>query len=122
VSPAWPEQRRLRLRRRAVDLVGEHDVREDRPAHELEDALPGADVLFEDFGAGDVGRHEIRRELNAREVERQDARQRRDEQRLREPRNADQQAVAAREQRYEQLLDDGALPDDDLADLRLQRW
>jgi hypothetical protein len=25
------EQRRLRLRHRAVDLVDEHDVREDRP-------------------------------------------------------------------------------------------
>jgi hypothetical protein len=32
------EQRGLRLRRRAVDLVGEHDVREDRPALELEAA------------------------------------------------------------------------------------
>ena len=30
------EQRRLRLGRRAVDLVGQHDVREDRPALELE--------------------------------------------------------------------------------------
>ena len=30
------EQRRLRLRRRAVDLVGEHDVREDRALLELE--------------------------------------------------------------------------------------
>ena len=30
------EQRRLRLGRRAVDLVGEHDVREDRALAELE--------------------------------------------------------------------------------------
>ena len=35
------EQRRLRLRRGAVDLVGEHDVREDRPGVELEAVASG---------------------------------------------------------------------------------
>ena len=59
------EQRGLRLRRRAVDLVGEQEVREDRPRPELELAR----ALVEDRRAGDVRRHEVRRELDAREVE-----------------------------------------------------
>jgi hypothetical protein len=36
------EERGLRLRRRAVDLVGEHHVREHRPGHEDEVAPSGS--------------------------------------------------------------------------------
>ncbi len=50
------EQRRLRPRHRAVDLVDEHDVREDGPGAELELAR----LLVEDREPGDVGRLEIR--------------------------------------------------------------
>src|SRR3712207_6871617 len=39
------EQRRLGARRRAVDLVGEHDVREHRPPHEAERPRPGGLIL-----------------------------------------------------------------------------
>ena len=55
------QQRRLGLRRRAVDLVGEQDVREHRPAPELE--LAGLRVV--DERAGHVARHEVRGELHA---------------------------------------------------------
>ena len=55
------EQRRLRLRHRAVDLVDEQDVREDRPGAELEVAV----ALVEDGEAGDVGRLEVGRALDA---------------------------------------------------------
>ena len=55
------EQRRLRLRHRPVDLVDEQDVREHRPGPELE--VPVA--LVEDGQAGDVGRLEVGRALDA---------------------------------------------------------
>ena len=55
------EQRRLRLGGRAVDLVGEDHVREDGPRPERERAV----ARGEHVGAGDVGRQEIGRELDA---------------------------------------------------------
>jgi hypothetical protein len=56
------EQRGLRLRHRAVDLVDEDDVGEDRAGAELELAA----ALVEHREAGDVGRLEVRRALDAR--------------------------------------------------------
>ena len=55
------EQRRLRLRRGAVDLVGEHDGREDRARVELEGLLR----RLVDRHAGDVARQQVGRELDA---------------------------------------------------------
>jgi hypothetical protein len=99
------QQRRLRLGRRAVDLVGEQEVGEDRALDEAERALAGGRIFLEHVGAGDVGRHQVGRELDAAEREVQRLGQRRDEQRLGQARDADEQAVAAREQRDEQVLD-----------------
>ncbi len=55
------QHRGLHLGRGPVDLVGEHHVREDRPAPEDERA--GLDL--EDVGAGDVARQQVGRELDA---------------------------------------------------------
>ena len=55
------EERRLRLRARPVDLVGEHDVREDRARVELE----RAGALVVDGDAGDVAGQQVGRELHA---------------------------------------------------------
>ena len=63
------EQGGLRLGRRAVDFVGENDVGEDRPLDELELA-PALGGFLQNVGAGDVGRHQVGRELDAAEVER----------------------------------------------------
>ena len=115
------EQGGLRLRRRAVDLVGEDDVGEHRALDELELARAGRPVLLDDLGAGDVGGHQVGRELDAAEVERQASGQRRDHQRLGEAGHADQQAVAAGEDRDEELVDDLVLADDDLRHLVFQR-
>ena len=55
------EQRRLRLRRRPVDFVRQHDVPEDRAALELE--LPAAVVrVQDDVRADQVRGHEVRGE------------------------------------------------------------
>ena len=114
------EQRRLRLRRGSVDLVREQHVREDRALDEAELALARLLVLLEDVRSGDVGRHEVRRELHALELKDEDLRERRDEERLREARHAHQQHVAAREDRGEHELDDVHLPDDDLREVLLR--
>jgi len=67
------QQRRLRLWCRAVDLVGEHEASEHRPALEAELAL--AAVVIDDLGARHVARHQVRRELDARELEAEAPRQ-----------------------------------------------
>jgi hypothetical protein len=109
--------RRLRLRRRAVDLVGEDDVREHGAGREHHPPLATRRIILDDVRAGDVGRHEVRRELDARVVEVEHARDGVHEQRLGEAGHADDQAVAAGEQRHEHLLDDVVLADDELPEL-----
>ena len=79
---------------------------------------PGRRVLLEDLGAGDVARHEVRRELDAPEVEAQRLGDRADHQRLRESRHADEQRVSARGERHEDFVERRLLPDDALAALR----
>src|SRR3954447_2907446 len=58
------EQAGLGLRRGAVDLVDDHDVREDRARAELEALL----ALVVDAGADDVGRQQVGGALDAREL------------------------------------------------------
>ena len=114
------EQRGLGLGRRAVDLVGQHDVGEDRALHEPERAPAGGQVLLDDVGAGDVARHQVGRELDP--VERQVERLRHGlhHQRLGQAGHADQQGVAAAQDGGEDALDDVVLADDPLGDLAAQ--
>ena len=93
------EQRRLHLRRRAVDLVREQEVAEDGAELGVERALAGP----VDARADEVGRHEVGRELHARERAAEHAGRRLDRQRLREarerPRSAGGPARAGRRAR-----------------------
>ena len=115
------EQRGLGLGRGAVDLVREHDVGEDRALEELEHPRLGHRVLLQDLGADDVRGHQVGGELDALEGEVQGARQGRDEQGLGQAGHALEHAVAAREDRDQQLLDDLVLADDDLGELAADR-
>ena len=112
------QQRGLRLRRRAVDFVGQQDVREDRPFDEPE-RPPPVGVFFEHVRAGDVRGHQVGRELNPLELQVENLGQRADDERLGQPGHADQQAMPAREDRREDLLDHRVLADDDLLQLAL---
>jgi hypothetical protein len=58
------QQGGLGLGRGPVDLVGQQQVGEHRPRAEVE----GAAALVKDRGAGDVGGHEVGRELDAAEA------------------------------------------------------
>ena len=111
------QQRRLGLGRRPIDLVGEDDLSEDRPTAELE--LPPAIRLDHDRRAGDVGRHQIRRELDARERQVQRLGQRADQQSLAQAGHTLQQRVAAAEQARQHPVDDLLVADDCPLNLRL---
>ena len=63
------EQRGLGLGRRAVDLVGQEHVGEERAAARTGTRARRSPVLLEDVRAGDVGGHQVGRELDALEVE-----------------------------------------------------
>jgi hypothetical protein len=100
------EQRRLHLRRRTVDLVGEHQVGEDRALvrHELRG------LGIEDHGPGDVGRQQVGRELQALEPSLEGARQGAHGEGLGETRDALEQNVAPAHQRHHHRLDQFVLP------------
>ena len=93
------EQAGLRLRRGAVDLVDEHDVREDRAGPELEALL----ALVVDVGADDVGREQVRGALDARELAVERARERARQRRLADARIVLDEDVALRQQRHDDV-------------------
>ena len=107
------EQRGLHLRRCPVDLVGEHEVGE----HGAELGVEALRAGLEDPGADDVGRDQVRRELQPGEGAAGDRGERLDRERLGDPGHALEQAVAAGEQADEHPLDHPVLPDDDPFDL-----
>ena len=107
------EQRRLHLGRRAVDLVGEHEVGEHRAELDVEGVLAG----LVDAGADDVGGHQVGGELQAGERAADRRRQGLDGQGLRHAGHALEQHVAAGQQGDEHALDQAVLADDDPLDL-----
>ena len=64
------EQCRLGLGRGAVDLVGQHQVGEDRALAGTRSAAPPVAVFAHDLRADDVGGHQVGRELDAAEAQR----------------------------------------------------
>jgi len=114
------KERRLRLRRRAVDFVREQNVRKDRTLHESE-RTPTLPVFLEHRRARDVRRRQVGRKLDALELHVENLRERRDGQRLREPGNPLQKTVPARKDGGENLTNHVLLPDDDLRQLVLDR-
>src|SRR6266508_2628184 len=106
------EERGLRLRRCAVDLVRKEDVREQGPA--AQDELPR--LALEDVRARDVRGQEVRCELHATEREPEARREGLRDERLREPRHVLDEQVSVAEERPEDPLEHPALPDDDRLD------
>ncbi len=107
----------LCLGRRAVDLVGQHDVGEDRTGLELEER-PALRVLLDDVRADDVGGHQVRRELNAREPKVQHVGEGVHQAGLADAGNALEQHVTAREQARHRAGDNLLVSDDAPPDLR----
>ena len=88
------------------------------PGHERPAAVAGGGILLDDVRAGDVRGHQVRRELDALEHQAQRLRDGAHHQRLRRAGQAGDQAMAADEQRRQDLIEHLLLPDDHLPDLR----
>ena len=110
-------KRGLRFGWCAVDLIGQDDVGKNRPFQKAALALARVAVLLYDFGAGDVGGHQVGRELDAMKRQVHRAGQRADHQCLGQPRHTFQQAVPAAEQGDQQLVDHLVLAHDDARQL-----
>ena len=95
-----------------VDLVGQQQVREDRPLVHPE--VVGAGV--EDFRPEDIRRQQVDGELDAGELQVDGLRQARHQQRFGQPGDAFEQQVTAGEQGDQDALDDHVLADDHGAD------
>jgi hypothetical protein len=106
------EERALRLRRRAVDLVGQQQMRE----HRAPDDAQRVRGRIEHGVAGDVRRHHVGRELHARVPERERFGQRTHEQRLAQPGHALDEHVPRRHERDEHLVEHRRLADHRLLD------
>ena len=113
------EQGGLGFRRRAVDLIGQQHVGEDRPLHEAEAAQPGVGIFLQDVGAGDVRGHQVGCELDPLETDIQDPGDRADDQRLGQPGYSHQQAMTTGEDRRQHLVDQRILPNDHLVQFLL---
>ena len=107
------EQGALDLGGRAVDLVGEQEVGEDRPERRPELAR----LLVVDPRADQVGRDEVRRELDPLELAADRLGEGLDRHRLGQARDAFDEDVAAGQQRDDQALEEVVLADDDLLHL-----
>ena len=107
----------MRLRRGAVNFIRQQDIAENRPRDERPAAMAGSGVLFNDVGAGDVGRHQIRRELDAFENQAQRLRDGSHHQRLSRAGQARDQAMAADKQRDQNLFQHLFLSDNHLSNL-----
>ena len=107
------QQRGLRLRRRAVDLVGEHDLAEDRARPELEFLR----LLVVDRQPGDVRGEQVRGELDPPEGAAEAPGDGLGEDRLARPRDILDEEVAAAQQRDQGEADLVVLADDDALDV-----
>ena len=78
---------------------------EDRPSDEAKRLLVRSWIDVEDLGAGDVGGHQVGRELNPPELEGGRLREALHDQGLRQPRDTYEHGVTSGDQGDEQLLD-----------------
>ena len=115
----------MRLGRGAVDLVGEHQVGEQRAGHEGQFPRAAGAVFAQHLGAGDVAGHQVGSELDTLERPAERVGEGAHQQGLGHAGWADQQRVAAAEQSHQQGLDHRFLPDhpagDGLAQLLAHR-
>ena len=107
------QQGGLRFGGRAVDFVGEEKSSEDGSAEER----PFAALQVVDVGAGDVGRHQVRRELDPVEFVAEHGGQRPRQQRLGDAGHAFQQGVLVGQHDDKRQVNGVILADDHLGHL-----
>src|SRR5262249_26459697 len=105
------EKSGLRFWRRAVDFVRQNNVREYRPTDKFQGASTGRAIFLDDLGAGNIGRHQIRRELNALERKIQNVGNGANQQSLGQSGNTGDDRMSSYEKREEDLFDNFILTD-----------
>ena len=116
------EESRLGFGRRAVDFVREQHIRENGTFDEIELAPAGLGVFLNDVGAGDIAGHEVGRELDAVEAERENLGEGGDHEGFGKAGYANQEAVAAGEHGDEERIEYVGLADDDFMNFEQQRF
>jgi hypothetical protein len=104
------QEGRLDLCRRTVDLVGQHQVAEDRSAMRNELRC----LRVEDLGAGDIGREQIWGELETLETPPNHTSQGSHGEGLGQARDALEEHMSAAQHRHQQRLHEPVLPDNHL--------
>jgi len=115
------EQRRLGFRRGAVDFVRQHEIGEHGTRLEAPRLRAPIFRVFEDVRPGDVGGHQVRRELDARKFQVERVRQCLDQHGFAESRHAFEQRVPPREDADQHGAHHLILSDDHALDFRLNR-
>ena len=110
------QKRRLRFGRSAVDFVGKQYVGKNRSLDEDKLALSRGDIFLNDVGSGNVGRHQIRSELDPFETQVQNLRESFDQKRFCQARNSRNHGMSPDHQRNHHLVNHVILGNDDLSE------
>ena len=94
----------LRLWCCTINFVGKHNLRKERTLAKLKVATGWR--LHHNGGAGDIGRHEIRSELDAPKFQLQRLRQTANQQSLAKPRHSFQERMATSKEAHQDAIDD----------------
>ena len=113
------QQRRLGARAGAVDLIRHQQLAEDRAFDEAEIAAAVSGCV-QHLGPQDIGRHQVRRELNAVALQPHDGRQRVHKARLSQARQTDQQGMPAAEHGRQNQIHHLFLTDEAAVDAHLR--
>ena len=109
------QQRGLGARAGAVDFVGHQELREHRSGNEAERSFAGI-ALVQHFGAENIRRHQVGRELDALGIEPERDAECFDQLGLGETGHADQQRVTAGQDRHQGIFNHPILAEDDGGD------
>ena len=116
------EKSRLRLWRSTVDLVGKNDIRENWSFYKDPSTFAGGAIFFDNFRSRNIGRHQVRCELDTFEIEMKNLRHRGNQQRFGQTGYASDNGVAAGQQRDHYLINAVLLSDDDLSNLMIDSF
>ena len=105
----------LRLWCCTINFVGKHNLRKERTLAKLKVATGWR--LHHNGGAGDIGRHEIRRELDAPKFQLQRLRETANQQGLTKPWHSLQERMATSEEAHQDAVDDFFVTNDRLLNL-----
>ena len=113
------KKRRLGFRRCSIDLVGQHNMREDRAGNKTKLSFPPRLILEDHIRACHIRGHQVRRKLDSLERHFKRLCQSANQQRLGKAGYSNEQGVTITQECHKQLVDDIFLPDHNTTNLFL---